>query len=151
MGLGPAVQEAYAKQQERIILETSRVYWRGVTEEPLTLEGVKKVTMESFINIFEVSGSGCQVDTAVTDTANSQGFHAHLRRTQKCTWDARKREWGGTELRCNSGMQHFLGRYRTMLDNGGKDPTTQAGKELRDTVLDRVSLPAMGLTTTFHG
>ena len=30
------------------------MYWRGVTEEPLTLEGVKKVTMESFINIFEV-------------------------------------------------------------------------------------------------
>lgn len=34
-------------------------------------------------------------------------------------------------------LQSFLGRYGVMLENGGKDPTTPAGRELRTTVLDR--------------
>ena len=34
-------------------------------------------------------------------------------------------------------LQRFLGRYRHMLENGGKDPMTQAGRELRQLVLDR--------------
>jgi len=46
-------QEAYAKHQERIIMETSRVYWRE-NNKPLELEDVKSVTMESFVLTFEV-------------------------------------------------------------------------------------------------
>jgi len=34
-------------------------------------------------------------------------------------------------------LQQFLGRYRHMLEHGGKDPTTEAGRELRQLVLDR--------------
>lgn len=47
-------QEAFTKQQERILMETGGVYWRGVKSEPLSLEDAKKVTMEAFISIFEV-------------------------------------------------------------------------------------------------
>lgn len=58
-----------------------------------------------------------------------------------------KREQHGTRTLSNSVkssessgkllLQHFLGRYRVMLENGGRDPSTLAGRELRDTVLDR--------------
>ena len=47
-------QEAHAKQQERILLETSSVYWRGLTDAPVDLDRVKSVTMGEWILIFEV-------------------------------------------------------------------------------------------------
>ena len=89
MGLCPALQEAYAKQQERIILETSRVYWRGVTEEPLTLEGVKTVTLESFINIFEVRVvTDVRLIPLLLTLLTVEEFTSHVRETQNCTWGA---------------------------------------------------------------
>lgn len=41
------------------------------------------------------------------------------------------------ELALQRCLQAFLGRYGVMLENGGKDPSTAAGQELRNTVLDR--------------
>lgn len=37
----------------------------------------------------------------------------------------------------SSSLQAFLGRYSVMLENGGRDPSTPAGIELQNTVLDR--------------
>lgn len=37
-----------------MLLETSQVYWRGLTDTPVSLERVKSVTMAEWIQIFEV-------------------------------------------------------------------------------------------------